>query len=76
MTGFAERGPVPTDGRCLWCGGPLRKPPGLSDVGYSGRGHFCTLGCGWHFGLWFARQGRRLTSSEPEDQADDVASAP
>ena len=62
MAAFAERGPVPVDGRCLWCGGVLHVSPGFDRRGYSGRGHFCTQSCGWRFGLRFAELGRRLTS--------------
>lgn len=61
--GFAERGPVGDDDRCLWCGELLRIPRGLSEgVGYLGFGYFCTLTCGWQFGRRLAEVGRRLTS--------------
>lgn len=60
---------------CLWCGADLPHPKryhgrngrgvptNLHPVevgGYESNGFFCTIGCGYQFGLTFAKQGRRL----------------
>ena len=55
-------------GTCLWCGRKLRPSPYRDDksrVGYLGMGYFCTLGCGWQFGVATARLGQRLKPASP-----------
>jgi hypothetical protein len=56
-------------GTCLYCGARLVPWPyasGAGGDGYRGQGHFCTLSCGWCFGLVVARDGRRLTPHREE----------
>jgi hypothetical protein len=84
MTTFAERGPVPVEGRCLWCGGPLRptavrvadpyapwggRYANEGPPGIYGTGHFCTLRCGFDFGDRLAEFGRRLRSGTSRAEA-------
>jgi hypothetical protein len=69
MAAFAEHGPVPTDGHCLWCGKKLTRAkydPDPAALGYQGNGLFHSIECGYRFGLWFARQGRRLRSTQAD----------
>jgi hypothetical protein len=67
-------------GTCLWCGDELRAhyvhewPVGqaepssttLAGYGYSGESAFCSLRCGYSYGLTLARGGHRLTRVELE----------
>lgn len=50
---------------CLWCGNKLKKDiyvqqhyPG--QLGYKGNGAFCSLRCGFNFGVTTAANGTRL----------------
>lgn len=52
------------EGTCLYCGARLHPTPYHAEpgaTGYRGQGYFCTMTCGWRFGLAFAGNGRRLT---------------
>jgi hypothetical protein len=45
----------------------IKRTPVHEKPGYLGDGHFCSLGCGYRFGLGFAKIGKRLTSVRDED---------
>jgi hypothetical protein len=79
--GFNVGGNAGKDGFCRWCGRKLRafkfaneaywKDKGMK-LGGHGDNHFCGLNCGYSFGLWFARDGKRLTpapSAKPPKEA-------
>ena len=55
---------------CLWCGSKLK--PWIEDepergLGYFGDDVFCTLRCGWQFGLWFAVRDYRIEVAPDDD---------
>ncbi len=58
---LASRGPIPVDGRCLYCGGRLRSLDG-GRGGKFGTGQFCSLTCGFWFASLVAHRGERVTS--------------
>jgi hypothetical protein len=48
---------------CLYCGEKLKEAkysPKTGNKGYANRGYFCTLTCGWRFGVAAAKHGFKL----------------
>lgn len=65
MTAFAERGDPYPEGNCHWCGRKLRHNTDLEGNRAEKAGpyqddNFCTLNCGYRFGVQMADNGHRL----------------
>lgn len=65
MAGFAERGDPYPEGNCHWCGSKLRHRDLGDGIKAAKAGPyqddaFCTLNCGYQFGLQMVENGRRL----------------
>lgn len=57
MTTWQSYGYRGQPGTCLWCGRKLRKQWDFcTDVGYQSNGKFCTLRCGFRFGVVMAHR--------------------